>query len=100
VADVRRLRIGKYGPAFRATLNHHRIQEGTDRAKALAGAISRLRSAERLPLDGDQEVEIWGREIFWAHAFASRLWLYYRTDPTGSDEYVELVAVRDHVHEQ
>lgn len=100
VADVRRLRVARYRKAYRATLELHGILEGTDRAKALAAAITRLRTAEQLPLDGDQEVEIWGRESFWVHAFALRLWLYYRTDPTGADEYVELMAVRDHVHEQ
>lgn len=97
---LRRLRIAKYGPAFQATLEHHRITKGTDRAKVLAAAIGRLRRAKRLPLDGDQEVQVWGAESFWVHAFAARLWLYYRTDLTGADEYVELMAVRDHVHEQ
>ena len=100
MADVRRLRTEKYGPAFRATLEHQRIQPATGRAKALKAAIGRLRSAAQLPLDGDAEIEFWGAERCWAHHFASRLWLYYRTDPTGSDEYVELMAVRDHLHEQ
>jgi hypothetical protein len=100
VADVRRLRVAKYGPGYYGTLKHQRLQAGTDRAKALAAAIGRLRSAARLPLDEDLEVEVWGAQRFWAHGFATRLWLYYRTDPSGSDEYVELMAVRDHVHEQ
>jgi hypothetical protein len=100
VADIRRLRLARYRSSYGSTLKHHGIHPGTDRAKALAAAIARLRSAERLPLDEDQEVEVWGRESFWVHAFALRLWLYYRTDPTGSDEYVEIIAVRDHVHEQ
>lgn len=100
MANDRRLRAVKTRSSFDATLEHHGIHKGTDRARALAQAVGRLRRAERLPLDGDQEVEIWGRETFWVHAFALRLWLYYRTDPTGSDEHVELIAVRDHVHEQ
>jgi hypothetical protein len=100
VADVRRLRATKAGPAFQATLKHHRIQESSDRAKAISDAIGRLRSAEWLPLDGDQEVQFPGAVCCWAHTFASRLWIYYRTDPTGADEYVELMSVRDHLHEQ
>lgn len=99
MADIRRLRIGKYGPAFRATLEHQRIQAGTERAKALAAAIRQLRSAERLPLDGDVEIELWGAQSFWANGFALRLWIYYKIDPDG-DEYVELHSVRDHLHEQ
>jgi hypothetical protein len=99
VADVRRLRAAKYGPGYHRTLKQ-RIQPGTDRAKALAAAISRLRSARRLPLDLDLEVEVWGAQAFWAHGFATRLWLYYRTDPSEADEYVEFMAVHDHVHEQ
>lgn len=100
MADVRRLRAVRYGPGYRATLKHHRIQAGTDRTKALATVIGRLRSAAQLPLEGDMKVEVWGANSFWVHGFALRLWLYYRTDPTGSDEYVEIMAVRDHVHEQ
>lgn len=100
MADIRRLRATRARASYRSTLDHHKIHAGTDRARALAAAIARIRSAERLPLNGDQEVELWGRETFWVHAFASRLWLYYRTDPTGADEYVELYAVRDYVHEQ
>lgn len=99
MADARRLRAIRYSAAFHETVQLRRIP-GTERAKSLNAAIGRLRSAERLPLDGDAEIEIWGAQRFWAHAFATRLWLYYRTDPTGSDEYVELMAVRDHLHEQ
>ena len=100
MADARRLRGLRYGAGFPDTLEHRRIDPGTDRAKALAAAIRRLRSAERLPLNGDAEIEIWGAQRFWAHAFASRLWLYYVTDPSGLDEYVLLMAVHDYLHEQ
>ncbi len=100
MADLRRLRADKYGPAFHVTLKHQGIQAGSESAKSLAAAIRRLRSAKELPLDGDAEIDLWGATRFWAHAFASHLWLYYRPDPTGADEYVELMAVHDHVHEQ
>ena len=100
MADVRRLRLAKYGPGYLHTLKHQGLHAGTDRAKALLAAVRRLRSADRLPLNMDLEVEVWGAQSFWVHGFAGRLWLYYRLDPSGLDEYVELMAVRDHVHEQ
>jgi hypothetical protein len=90
----------KTGPGFSATLEYRGITPRSARANALSKVIGRLRSAERLPLDEDLLVEFWGGERCWAHRFASGLWLYYKPDPSGTDEIVVLLAVHDHLHEQ
>jgi hypothetical protein len=56
-----------------------------------------------LPVPGDEAVMLWGNERMWAHRLAQSpksLWLYYRLDRGGTDEFVDLVAVYDYLHDQ
>lgn len=99
MADVRRLRQPKTGQGFTATLEHRGITPRSALAVALSEAIGRLRSAPQLPLDDDLPIDFWGNERWWAHRFTSSLWLYYRTDKSGADEFIELMAVHDYIHE-
>ncbi len=103
MADVRRLRRTRTGRSFEGTIERHSITPGSPRAVALAKAIGRLRKVDVLPVPGDEPVMLWGAEQMWAHRFAQSpksLWLYYRRDRGGSDEFVDLVAVYDYLHEQ
>lgn len=103
MAGIRRLRRSKAGRSFGDTIERHSITPGSARADALAKAIGRLRSAEVLPVPGDDPVMLWGAEMMWAHRVMQSpkpLWLYYRRDRGGSDEFVDLVAVYDYLHEQ
>jgi len=46
---------------------------------------------------------LWGNQKMWAYRFVQHprpLWLYYRRDRDGSDEFVDLIAVYDYLHEQ
>lgn len=103
MAGIRRLRGTRTGRSFEDTLARHSITPGSARAVALARAIGRLRSAEVLPVPGDDLVMLWGAEQMWAHRVIQApktLWLYYRRDRDGADEFVDLIAVYDYLHEQ
>lgn len=103
MAGIRRLRRQRAGRSFADTLERHEITPGSSRANALANAIGRLRAAEVLPVPGDTQVMLWGNEQMWAYRFEQSpksLWLYYKRDRDGSDEFVDLVAVYDYLHEQ
>ena len=70
MADIRRLRGTRTGRSFEAT--------------------------------SDDEVMLWGNERMWACRITQSpksLWLYYRLDRSGTDEFVDLIAVYDYLHE-
>ena len=100
MAGVRRLRGVQKLASFGSTLDHRGIAPRSQIAATLTKAIGRLRAAEKLPLDSDSCIEFWGAERCWAHRFTSSLWLYYRVDPSNSDERIILMAVHDHLHMQ
>ena len=100
MADVRKLRRYSSTKSFELTAASRGIAPGSASALALVRALGRLRSAERLPLEGDALVEFWGSETCWAHRFTESLWLYYKVVPNDPDEAIVLRAIHDYVHQQ
>ncbi len=100
MAGIRRLRRPRTTKNFSLTIEYRGLAPGSPSSIALAAAVGRLRSAASIPLVGDALVEFWGSERMWAHRFAESLWLYYKPDPSGDDEFVDLMAVHNHLHQQ